>query len=114
MLTGVLLHVVAAAGRVNAAVNSGSRRDRCGSEMEDAAIFFVRDVDNRNFPVAGERELSRVMDLATASRIERRAVQHHGVPAVTLERLDHAGVEVVEERIVVVETLGHTKPAVST
>ena len=46
------------------------------------------------------------MHLTAARGIKRSAIEHNGVSALVLERLNDTSVEVVEKRIAVIEAVG--------
>ena len=82
VLAGVLLHVIAAAGGVNLAVDAGSGLQgslveiALGFEVvDDAAIFGVGDFGDAELAGA-RREPSRIVNLASAGGIERGAVEN--------------------------------------
>jgi hypothetical protein len=76
-------------------------------EMQDAAIFFVGNLDNRHFPFVSEHHPAGVMHLSSAGGIEGRTIEYDGMPSIMRERFDNASVELVEERIAVVEAVVH-------
>jgi len=71
-----------------------------------AAIFIVGNFGNGNLFVDSS-EYAKIVYLAATGRIKRGAVQHDCISAIALERFDHASVEVVEKRIVVVKAVSH-------
>ena len=112
MLSGVLLHVVAAAEAVDFGVDVRAGLERglvevaLGFEVvDDASVFGVGDFGDFELRVS-RCDGAGVVDLASAGGIEGRAVEDErrarGVNDVT-----DFGVEVVEEGVVVVEAVGH-------
>jgi hypothetical protein len=87
-------------------MNLGSRRERHGGKMQNAAIFFVGNFRDGDLLAIGCKH-TEIVDLASTGGIEGRAIEHHGMLAVALERFDHAGVEVVKKRVVVIEAVSH-------
>src|SRR5437899_10536870 len=81
MLSGVLLHVVAAAFRINAAPDPDARNPQLRwrfQVVKNPAIFRIR---NFRYPQAlgpFEREPPRVVDLTATGRIERGFPQDDG------------------------------------
>ena len=107
MLTGVLLHVVAAAQGIDQAPHWLSGNQRCGSNVMNGPIFFVRDIQHRDFGFVLQNENAGVMDLSAAGGIKGCSVQHDCTFTLAIPDLKHARIEGVEEGIVVVETVGH-------
>src|SRR5260370_16092637 len=113
MLSGVLLHVVAAAFWIDAAAaaDAGNQQLRRRFQvMENPAVFRIR---NFSYPQAlgsFERQPSRVMHLAAASWIERGFPQDDRrtrlISGGRRDFLDN-GIEFVHFRTVVVKTFGH-------
>jgi hypothetical protein len=77
--------------------------------MDDAAIFGIGDFNDAEL-AGSRREPSRIVNLASAGGIEGGVVEDQRRAAIFVsgEFADHA-VEVVEERVVVVETIGHSE-----
>src|SRR5437868_6083372 len=90
---------------VDHAMDLSSGGERRGSIVQDAPIFLVRNFGNGNLLAFGGQR-TEIVYLPAARRIERSAVEHDGSPAVAIECFDHASVEVVEERVVIVEAVG--------
>src|SRR5437588_311967 len=107
MLTGVLLHVVAAAQGIDQAPHWLSGNQRCGSNVMNGPIFFVRDIQHRDFGFVLQNENAGVMDLSAAGGIKSCPVQHDCTFTLVVPDLKHARIEGVEEGIVVVKTVGH-------
>jgi hypothetical protein len=108
VLAGVLLHVIAAASGVNLAVDAGSGLDVIGwgfKVMDDATVFGVGNLGDFECLVFGQK-YAGVKDLPAASGIEGGAVQNY-CGALGLEDFFDLGFEIVEERVMVVETLSH-------
>src|SRR5215831_16031648 len=103
MLARMLLHVIAAARRINPATNDCSSGERLLCEMEDAAAVLVGNFGDWKFPFVCQHQPADIVHLAAAGGIERRAVENNRAFACTLERFEHGCVESVEERVVVVE-----------
>ena len=79
--------------------------------MDDAAVFGVGNFGHGNSFISGRND-SPVMYLAAAGGIERGAVQNYsGLWAFA--DLSHLGIEVVEERVVVIEALCHAQNHIS-
>src|SRR5215472_8154781 len=112
MLARVLLHMIATPGGIDAAVNRGSRSQRLSGEMQDTAVFLVRDFGNRYFPFVSQHQPAGIVNLAAAGGIKRGAIENDGVPAFALNVFDDASIKGVEKRVVVVEASSH-KRAVS-
>ena len=108
MLSGVLLHVIATAGGVNLAADARSGReifDRSFEVVDDSAIFSVDDFgDAESFGAGFDR--AGVENLPAAGGVEGGAVEDEGGAGISTDLCDF-GFEVVEERIVVVEAVGH-------
>ncbi len=121
MLSGVLLHVVAAACGIDLAVDAGSglegfslRIVQRGFEVvHDSAVFRVGDFGDSEFGVCVRSDPSGVEYLAAAGGIEGGAVENER-RARGVEDFADFGVEVVEERIVVVEACGHGEDTILT
>ena len=112
MLGGVLLHVVPAAGHVDFAVDADSRLNvfyGAFQVMHNAAVFSVGYFRDAKFVIIiCYRDVAGVVDLAAAGGVKGGAVKNDGRARRVLNLADF-GVEVVEERVVVVEALGHGK-----
>ena len=121
VLSRMLLHVVTAARGVNQAMDAGPRLEVFGRfhVVDDFAIFGLGDFGDAQLGgvrwtfilCAGrcrvlENDPAGVEDLPAAGGIERGAVENQR-RARRLAYLPHFGVEVVEEGVVVVETVGH-------
>jgi len=102
MLAGVLLHMVAAARGIHAAVDLGASWERRGGEMKNATIFFIRNFDNGNLPAFSQQH-TKIMYLAAAGGIERGAVKNNRRPAAVVQCFHDTRIKVVEKRIVIVE-----------
>ena len=107
MLARVLLHMIATPGGIDAAVNRGSHSERLSGEMQNTAVIFIRNFGNRYFPLVLELQPSGIVNLASAGGIESRTVENNCVLALALNGFDDAGIEGVEERVVVVEAVSH-------
>jgi hypothetical protein len=115
MLSGVLLHVVAAAFGIDAAADPDARNRQLWGRfevVENPAIFRIR---NFRYPQAlgpFERKPSSIVDLTAAGGIERSFPQDNGrARLVRRERrdfLDHR-IEFVNFRTIVVKTFGHNE-----
>jgi hypothetical protein len=109
MLSGMLLHVVAAARGVDLAADAGSGReifDRSFQVVDDSAIFRVGDFRDSESLVAVDGDRADVEDLSSASRVKGGTIEDEGWTLACGDLFDF-GVEVVEEGVVVVETVGH-------
>src|ERR1051326_1640483 len=85
-------------------LRSHSQRHRC--KVKDAPIFLVGNFrDGDLLAVSGYH--SHIVHLAAAGRIKRSTVEHDGMAAIAGKRFDHASVEVVEKRIVVIKAISH-------
>lgn len=73
--------------------------------MDDASVFGVSNLDDFELRVGGG-DCAGVEDLSAAGGIKRCAVEEH-CRARCFDDFVHLGVEVVEERVVIVETVGH-------
>ena len=108
MLGRVLLHVIAAAGRVDFATNRGSGlRVLEGSfqVMDDVPVFGIGGFGDTVFLIS-RNQPARVVDLAAAGGIERRAVENDRRARGFDHRADLC-VKIVEKRIVVIEAVRH-------
>src|SRR6266700_273134 len=108
MLARVLLHVITTAHGVNAALNRRSFGNRLGGVMKDAALIFISHFDHGYFPFVREDEQACIVHLPATGGIKRSTIQHDGVLAFAFHGFNHASIEVVEKRIVIVESLGHS------
>jgi hypothetical protein len=113
MLAGVLLHVITAAFRIDAAMHRGARRRQiCGSfqVMQDPAIFCIGDFGDaqtlRRAIDAGRGQPSGVVDLAAAGGLEGGIAKDDGGAGGGRTAFDN-GIEFVGFGIVVVEAFGH-------
>src|SRR6185437_2210699 len=107
MLAGVLLDVVKPAGRVDCSMHRDSCSKRLCGKMQDTSIFLVRDVRNSNL-LSFRNQQTKIVHLSAAGGIKSCAVEHDGMLPLTLDRLQHTSIKVVEKRIVVIEPFGHT------
>ena len=100
VLAGVLLHVVEAAGPVQAPVDfTGGQFG--GQQVERA---FVGRLDVQDGDVV---EVAEVAGLAAALRVEGGAVEDHGGLAIYLQALHNASTKLAQIRIIVVQKVGH-------
>jgi len=110
MLSGVLLHVIAAAINVDLAVNPASlfnpRRDF--ENVQNRAVIFLGYFGDTQ-PVVSTNNPACIKDLSAARGIERSAIEDERRPGVDGSELDDLRVEFVEERIVVVEMFRHQR-----
>ena len=117
MLSSVLLHVVAAAFGIDAAMHRGAcqRQPRRRFQVvDDPAVFGVRNFGDSQplGPAVAtvDRQPSRVVNLPAAGGIERSFPQDESRTRLLgrgrCNGLDH-GVEFMDFRAVVVKTLGH-------
>ena len=74
--------------------------------MQNASIFFVGNFRDGDLLAIGCQH-AKVVHLSAAGGIKSRAVKHDGGLAIAVKSFDHASVEVVEKRIVVVEAVSH-------
>jgi hypothetical protein len=114
VLPGVLLHVVTPARGVNLAADEGSGLHilyRRFEVVDDLAVFGVSDFGDPHLGRVvriASKDPSCVEDLSAAGGIKGGTVENQrGTRSFC--RLANFGVEVVEERIVVVEARGHGK-----
>jgi hypothetical protein len=106
VLAGVLLHVIKTTGRIDCTAYSRSHGKRFSSKMENASIVFVGNFTNGNLsPIHQQRAC--VMNLAAAGRIKSSAIKDDRLPSIARERLDHASLEVVKKRIMVIKAVSH-------
>ena len=114
MLSSVLLHVIPPAGGINLATDSAPGPDLlrwCFQIMDDVAVFRVGYFGHNELFVTGRND-SPVVYLAAAGGIERSAVQHYPRFWAFADLL-HFGIEVVEERVVVIQALCHAQNHIS-
>ena len=108
MLSGVLLHVIAAAGSVDLTMDFRSSPElfwRSFEVVDDASVCGISDLgDFEIFVFCGND--TGVEDLAAAGWVEGGAVEEKSWLGIRL-KFTYFGFEVVEERVVVVEALGH-------
>jgi len=109
MLSRVLLHVVATPAGIDRTMNSSSRSQGLPSEVQNTAVFLVRDFRNRYFPLVHQHQPAGIVYLAAAGGIKRSAVENDGMFALALNRFDDLGIEGVKKRVVIVETVSHEK-----
>ena len=105
----MLLHVVAAARGVDLAADARSGReifDRSFEVVDDSAVFGVGDFRDSESLVAVDGDGADVEDLSPASRVEGGTIEDDSW-ALACGNLFDFGLEVVEEGVVVVETVGH-------
>lgn len=114
VLAGVLLHVIAAARRVNLATDERSGLQGslveialCFDIVDHFAVFCVSDFGDAELGGA-RREPSRIVNLASAGGIEGGAIENER-RAGRVNDLAHFGLEVVDEGIVIVEAIGHSE-----
>ncbi len=114
MLSGMLLHVVAAAGEIDLAAHARAGLEvvrRSFKVVHDASVFEVGDfADFVTDRVGGDD--ARVEDLASAGGVEGGAVEDD-CRALGLWEFFDFGFEVVEEGIVVVKAVGHGERSIS-
>ena len=79
--------------------------------MDDAAVCRVGNFGHGELFITGQND-SPVVYLAAAGGIERGAVQHDPRPWA-FHDLPHFGIEIVEERVVVIEALCHAQNHIS-
>jgi hypothetical protein len=91
---------------IHAAMYLSSCGERPGGKMQNAAIFFVGNFRDGDLLAIGLQH-SKIVDLAAACWIKSGTVKHDGGSAIADERFDHAGVEVVKKRVVVIEAVSH-------
>ena len=110
MLAGVLLHVIAATVNVDDATNAASALDigRTLEEMQDRAVILFSNLSHTQ-PLTGSRNLnpSRVENLAATGGIKGGAIKNYCRARIDGTDLGDLRVELVEERIVVIEMVGH-------
>src|SRR5437867_2518384 len=109
----MLLDVVTPTAGVHGAVHCRADGNRRCSEVENAAVFFVGYFADRQLALVFKEKPARIVNLTAIRRIKGRAIENDGVPAFALHRFEHTSVEVVEKRVVIVETVGHWEPAIS-
>src|SRR6185312_10188214 len=116
MLARVLLHVIAASVGVNGSANLGPGGKHLAHAMPDLALLIFKNILHGSFernPRSGLRgDSSQIKRLPAAARIKRGLVELHrpgGLIAVALQlaRVHDIGAKVVEEGVVVIETMGH-------
>ena len=83
MLAGVLLHVVAAAGGIHAALDLSSHWERRSGKMKDASVFLIGNLGDGNLLSLGKQH-AEIVHLAATGRVKRRAVEHDRGPAVAV------------------------------
>jgi hypothetical protein len=106
MLTRVLLHMVKPTSGIDAAMHLRTNSQWFRRKVEDASSFIVGNFSNHYLLAAGG-DYAKIVNLAAACWIESSTVEHDGSPAIAIERFDHASIEVVEKRIVIVEAVSH-------
>ena len=77
MLSGVLLHMVAAARGIDCAVYLRPYSQWRGRKVQNASIFLVGNFGDGDLLAIGLQH-SEIVDLAAACRIKSRAVEHDG------------------------------------
>ena len=111
VLAGVLLHVLEPAGPVDVARDDLDGRvadpthgdlDLALDQVDDRAVLPLDDVEH-----AGAAERAGVEGLAARRRVERGAIEHDARAASGVADAHQPGVEGLEIRVEVVETLGH-------
>jgi len=80
--------------------------------VEYASILLIGNFGNGYLLTIGGQH-AKIVNLAATGRVESRTVKNYGMFALKRERFDHASVEVVEKRIVVVESFSHWASAFS-
>lgn len=115
MLTGVLLHVVAAPFGVYGSANHSSpcRWLVCFDVVDHTAVLGLDDFGDpkplRRFTFFRGHPAG-IVNLASTGWIESRAVEENPVAAIDLRRRNHLGdftFEIAKKGIVIVETFGH-------
>src|ERR1051325_1475154 len=115
MLSGVLLHVIAAAFAIDDEVHQRVARDAdlCGSRInvvDDSPAIRLRDFRDPKTDFVGlTSKPTGVVQLATTGRIEGTAVQDHADTLALGSELDDLGVELQQSGVGVVEALGHER-----
>ena len=104
MLSGVLLHVVASARGVDGAVDGSSLLEHLLDEVEDVAVFIVRDFSDHDAAVAGG-ERPGVERLSAAGGIEGRLVEQERSAPADATHFSHARVEGEEVRVGIVQAM---------
>ena len=113
MLSGVLLHVVAAAFGIDAAMYRGAcqRQPRRRFQVvNDPAVFPIRNFRDSQAIAPVERQPSGVVDLTATGWIERRFAQDDREARLLGRGRRHVldnRIEFVHFRAVVVKTIGH-------
>src|SRR5580698_3457092 len=117
MLSGVLLHMLAAAFGIDATANANADGRQLGwrlDVMQYSAVLCVRYFCNSQTLRTFEREPPGVVHLTAAGGIERRLAQDNGWPWLLRRRrydgFNH-GIEFVGLGIVVVKAFGHSESA---
>jgi hypothetical protein len=106
VLAGVLLDVIKTTSGIHCAMYRSSGSKRLAGKMQDAPVFVVGDLNNRDLPSIGNKR-AKIVHLAAAGGIERSSIKHNRVLPIARKRFDHAGIEVVEKRVVVIEAFSH-------
>jgi hypothetical protein len=102
----MLLHVVTATSGIDTAMHLRTNSQWLRRKVEDASSFIVGNFSNR-YLLAARGDYAKIMHLAAACWIKSSTVEHDGSPAIAIECFDHASIEVVKKRIVIVEAVSH-------
>src|SRR5258708_2536647 len=98
--------MIAAADRIDAAMHLSSNGQWLRRKVKDAPSFIVANFRDGDLPAICCHH-SEIVHLTAACGIKSCAVKHDDRPALALKSFDHARVEVVEKRIVIVEAVSH-------
>src|SRR5438270_4696592 len=98
--------MIAAADRIDAAMYLSSNGQWLRRKVKDAPSFIVANFRDGDLPAIGLQP-SKIVNLAAACRIKSCPVEHDGMLSVALKRFNHASVEIVKKRIVIVEAVSH-------
>jgi hypothetical protein len=98
MLSGMLLHMIAAAGRINAAVR-GAGRQLVLHDVKNRARLLVFNAVQQWYVV----DCSEIVELASRGRIERRLIEYDRHIGAHRPVFDNRGIELEKVWIVVVE-----------
>ena len=106
MLSGVLLYVITPTRSIDRAMNLGSHSQRRRHKVQNASIFLIGDFGDADLLAIGCQH-AKIVNLSAACRVKSCTVEYDGGSAIAVERFDHASVEVIKKRIVIVETVSH-------